>query len=1087
MLRRTTFREIKNSLGRYLAIFFIVALGVGFFSGLKITKSVMVNSADQYLKDTSFFDFRLLNSYGFEEEDVEFIASKENVRAADGAYFADIIILNQKGNEDVVKVHSLTEGVNDVVLKYGSMPEKADECVVDSNYMGKDMIGRKLVFSENNKEDDLEQFSYREYTITGIVQAANYVQFERGTTSLGNGRVGGFVYVLPEGFAMDYYTEIYVKLDSDLKLYSEDYDAFIDEIKEDWEGYCEETGKRRYDSIVAEANEELADAQKEFEDEKEDGEKELNDAYEELEEARAEIEDGKAQIEDAKKEIKKAENTLRDKEKELADAENEILENEKLLEDKKAEYEEAILNLENGKKTIEENRASLDSAKKKIADAENEFKKAQEQIDQLNLLGIYTDEEIAAMQAALDNQIALANLPAQKKKLSAGYAALEEAQKQLILAQEQLETGKVELENGEKELADAKVQLEEGKLAIEDGWKEITENKKELSDKEKELADAEDELNEGYLSYEDGKKEFDEKIEDAESEIEDAKQEIADIELPDTYVLGRDTNIGYVCFESDSSIVDGVANVFPAFFFLVAALVCMTTMNRMVDEQRTQIGVLKALGYSDAKIMGKYLFYSGSAAISGCLVGYFGGNFIFPFVIWIAYGLMYHFGEMLYVFDLKLLIISLVGATLCSMGVTFFSLRSELKEVAAGLMRPKAPKAGKRVIFERIPFLWKRLSFLQKVSVRNIFRYKKRFFMMIIGISGCTALLITGYGIKDSVTGIAEQQFTKVQTFEMTLNLKDPVPDLSDKKVSEIMEVITENNGTAALALEKSMDLKANNKTKNISLVVACEPENLDEFVNIHTRKGDKIDYPGVGEVVITEKIADTLGLSVGDMVTITDDEQRTIEGKVSGIFQNYIYNYVYVHPDTYRSFIDEPEYKSIYVNLDENCDVHEIAALLMTKENLTSVTVNMDTLERISNMMSCMNYIVYVIILCAGSLAFIVLFNLNNINITERIREIATIKVLGFHKRETASYVFRENTVLTAIGCGLGIVLGIWLHRFVMHEINIDLISFDVVIKISSIMISVILTFVFNFIVNRFMTGKLENINMAESLKSVD
>ncbi len=513
----------------------------------------------------------------------------------------------------------------------------------------------------------------------------------------------------------------------------------------------------------------------------------------------------------------------------------------------------------------------------------------------------------------------------------------------------------------------------------------------------------------------------------------------------------------------------------------------MTTMNRMVEEQRMQIGVLKALGYGEGKIMGKYLFYSGSAALTGCIAGYFLGIHVFPLVIWTAYGMMYQLGDIVYAFDAVTALVCLVCALLCSMGTTWVSCRRELKEVAAGLMRPKAPKAGKRVFLERVPFIWKRLKFLYKVSVRNIVRYKKRFFMMVIGISGCTALLVTGFGVKDSVTNIADQQFKEIQTYQLGITLKDGIDGREAVSVKELTQVLDSYGGEWIPVLETTMDIEAEGSLKTVNLVAVGETGQIGNYIDLHTPEGEKIEYPDTGKIVVCEKIAERHHLKIGDTICLYDEEQNRIEAVVSGICENYIYNYAYVNAETYKEAMGELAFKNIYANVSEDSDVHTAGAAVMKAENVTAVSVNEDMLVRFSSMMSSMNYIVFVVIACAAALAFIVLYNLNNINITERIREIATIKVLGFYRNETASYVFRENMALTAIGCAVGLLLGKLLHIYVMHEVDIDLVSFDVHVRTVSYLLSVILTFLFTWVVNRIMSGKLDKINMAESLKSVD
>ena len=532
--------------------------------------------------------------------------------------------------------------------------------------------------------------------------------------------------------------------------------------------------------------------------------------------------------------------------------------------------------------------------------------------------------------------------------------------------------------------------------------------------------------------------------------------------------------------------MDAIANVFPIFFFLVAALVCMTTMNRMVEEQRTQIGVLKALGYSEGAIMGKYLFYSGSAAGIGCLIGFFGGSLLFPFVIWRTYAIMYTMGDIVFVFDYSLGLISLLASMLCSMGSTYFTCRYELLSVPAELMRPKAPKSGKRILLERIPILWNRFSFLVKVSIRNVLRYKKRFFMMVVGIGGCTALLVTGFGVKDSIANIAGQQFTSVQTYGMSVLLKE---GYTTGEWDEVEEYLQDESLGYTRAAESAMDAQLpDGGTKSLTVIVPEDASRFEDYWDLHTEDGESIPFPEEGQAVVNAEFARRNGYELGDTISLSDEDGNELSLRIVGLSENYIYNYLYLSADSWESQNREaPDYRSIYLKTDGVADEHVLLARLMNFDAVSSVTVNADTLDRFDNMMSSMNYIVLVIIVCAGALAFIVLYNLTNINITERIREIATIKVLGFYPMEVASYVFRENFFLTAIGGGVGLLLGKLLHWFVMEQINIDMVCFQAVVQPVSYLYSFALTFLFACIVNAAMFGKLDDINMAESLKSIE
>ena len=818
-IRRSTFREIGSSFGRFMAIFAIIALGVGFFSGLKVAKEAMVTTVKGYLDEHAFYDLRLLSTLGFEEEDVEGFRGEADVECAEGSFSMDVLYRLEDGKQGAVKAYSLTSQVNTVKLVAGRLPESADECVVDSNMFGEDAVGTTLALSEENDQDTLDSFQSESYRIVGLVQSPLYIQYERGNTSLGTGRLSGFIYLMPEGFNLDVYTEVYVRFQQDNPLYGDAYQDYMDEKTPVWEELVSEAADRRFDELVGQYPPELA-----------------------------------------------------------------------------------------------------------------------------------------------------------------GIAA------------EQI-----------------------------------------------------------------GK--------------------------PATYVLGRNTNIGYVCFESDSSIVEGIANIFPVFFFLVAALVCITTMNRMVEEQRTQIGVLKALGYGNGTIMSKYMIYSGLAAVLGCVSGFAMGTWGFPKVIWYGYGIMYKADPIVYVFDWRLAVVSLVVSLFCSVGTTWLSCRVELSQVAAQLMRPKAPKAGKRVFLEKIPFLWKHFSFLKKVSVRNIFRYKKRLFMMVLGISGCTALLVTGFGIRDSIAEVATQQYTEIQTYDLSISLRD----VDDGFVQKLEDFSDDGLKEALSVMEKNMDLVTDEGVKSVYLVVG-DPTQMPEYLDMHTEEGEAIAYPGTGEGVITHKLAGQYGIREGDTVTLRDENMNSLTVKISAVMENYIYNYVYVSEETWKDEFDgEPERKTVYVNLEQDTDAHELSAELMKVDGVSNVNVNRDMMDRVNSMMKSLDIIVLVVILCAAGLAFIVLYNLTNINITERVREIATIKVLGFYKNETASYCFRENILLAAMGMLVGLVLGRFLHAFVMSQIQVDLVAFDVRISALSYLYSALLTIVFAGLINLAMGGKLEKISMTESLKSVD
>ena len=528
--------------------------------------------------------------------------------------------------------------------------------------------------------------------------------------------------------------------------------------------------------------------------------------------------------------------------------------------------------------------------------------------------------------------------------------------------------------------------------------------------------------------------------------------------------------------------MEGISKVFPLFFFLVAALVCITTMSKMVDEERTQIGVMKALGYGSGAITAKYLAYSGSASLLGCLLGVSAGSVIFPSAIWQGYNIMYNFASrMQLTFQWPLCAVIVCSYTGCMLVVTWLCCRRELAEVPAELIRPKSPKAGKRLLLERLP-LWKHLSFLRKVSIRNIFRYRKRLVMMLVGVGGCAALVVTGFGIKDSIAGMADDQFGEVTLYDMSVTFSGhQTPEDQATFLDGCAGTVEES-----LFLHESMaDLTAGAGTKSVHLLAS--QEELTEFVSLH-RGREPVAFPSKGQAVISRGLAETLDLQVGDSVVLRTPEMKTLDVTVSGIFDNHVYHYVLVSVDTVQEqWGTEPPVNTAYLYVPEGQTAQESSIVVSSQADVLSVMLCQDMAERVSNMMQSLDYIVALVVISAAALAFIVMYNLTNINIAERVREIATIKVLGFYPMESASYVFREGMALTAMGCALGLVAGKLLHAFVISQVRIDMVFFTPKVAWTSYLWAVVLTFLFACMVDVFLYFKLERINMAEALKSVE
>lgn len=1218
-LKKTALREIRKNLGRYFAILAIIALGVGFFCGLRVCRTAMVRSGDAYISAHNLFDYRLISTLGFTQEDQAYFAALDGVNCARGAVWADFLSADASGNDRALRAHSITDGINTLSLTAGRMPERDDEAVVDARCFGPEALGSAITLSPQNDGDTLDKFRYRRYTVVGIANSAYYLNYERGNTNIGSGSLAGFVYLPYGGFDVDYFSEIFVDIDAGGEIYSEAYNAALAAFEDALEAETEARADLRYRSLVEEAQAEVDDAQAELDEEYADYQAEKSDANTELQDAHAELEDAKAQIADGEAELLENEEKISDAEKsyksglrkyrnskaefkeqrkaarqQLADAQAEIdrnraeaeggiqqieasgvLENHRQLQDGVRQLQDGIDALEAEREaTLGEARAQLDALQGQLSELEGGISAAeaardeaisslQAQIDGLNgqisgweseLSGLdEADPEQAARAEALRGQIAGAKdqipalesgisaarseceaqvsaLNAQKAELQAGIdaaqagvdaasaafdeqragldaqlaelqAALQEIEDSGVLAQyeqakaalsaldaaqgeldeksaaveaeldaaqEQLDAASAKLNRAERQIESGKAQLQEGRDALDSARTELQEG---LRDYETALSDAE-------LQFMDAEAEFS----DAQAEIDDAHGKITEIEPATLYALSRKTNVGYVCFENDSQIVQGISTVFPLFFLLVAALVCTTTMTRMVDEQRTEIGTLKALGYSKAAIMSKYLFYSGSAAAIGALIGYFGGSYLFPKVIWMAYGMMYGFAPIPYVLSPALGLLSISAALLCSMGATWFSCNVELSEVPAQLIRPKAPKAGKRILLERMGFLWRRLSFLKKVMLRNAFRYKKRLMMMVVGIGGCTALLVTGFGINDSIANLANDQFGRIMRYDLSVAFSE---DQDADAQAAFAEALGADVRDLRFIRQSSADVAYGDLTRQVNLIAA--DADLRGFIDLHSG-GAPIDFPEAGACVISRGLSERCGLRAGDRVTVYNDQMERMELTVSGVFDNYMNDYLVTGTDSLSAqWQDASGLNAALVLQAESVDPHALSARISDMDGVSSVTVLADVRARFDSMMSSLNSIVILVVICAAALAFIVLYNLTNINITERIREIATVKVLGFTLRETASYALSENFVLSALGALAGLPLGRALHAFVMAQINVDLVVFDVRILPLSLLLSVGLTLLFAGLVNLFMLRKIDRINMAESLKAIE
>ncbi len=1096
-------RSIRQTMGRFLAIMAIIALGVGFFAGLKSSQPAMLSTADSYMRDQHMYDFQLMSTLGLTDLDVSSFRKLDGVEYAEGAYSVDALV-SVGGIQEACKFMSITKQVSVPVLIEGRMPENAGECLGDAKAFGSADIGRTVTISSGNDQDTLDMFSRTSFTIVGLARTSRYISQDRGSTSLGSGSIAGFILLPDEAFDSQVYHEILLYCDLPGEIYSEEYNDAVEELKPQVEKLLNKRGTKRYRELRAEAEEELVDAQQEIDEgweEYYDGEAtaiaQLKESYTKLNDSQQQLDEGLAEIEENQKKIDEAWEQIPAGLEEIAKNRTLLDEKEQELQSGREEIQAGYAEIAKNEKTLATSKAQLSALKEltllpynaKVSSINNDITATKNAIElaekapivDTTMVGLL-NSHLQELQGKLSDAQATLNAKAaefapQEAEIAAGEQAIAESKAQLAQSEAEIAAGEQAIADGRAELDNKEAELEQAKVTLPESQKQLDEAKKQLEDGAKELEN-------GWAQYYQGKAEAEEeladgkqKLLDAQQELEDSRAQVEEQLMLTLYTLDRDSNACYVTFENDTSIVNGVANAFPVFFALIAALVCITTMTRMVNEERTQIGTLKAMGYSDGAIMSKYLLYSGASALLGCVLGFFLGTTAIPLIVWLAYNIIYDYARLQFYFSPLMYCISLVVSVLGTVFVTWFACRRELEEKPAELIRPKAPGKGKRILLERIKPLWSKLSFLSKVTIRNAFRYKQRVLMMLVGIGGCTALIVAGFGAKDSIANVLDYQYEEISLYDIVVTLDTDKPD-AEANAAAAWSGKTQDY---AMTWQEAISIYFDGKDKSTKLVAASEEE-LEGIISLHDKKGE-LAFPEKGQAVITKKLSELLGLDLGDKAEITLDSGETVNVTISGVCDNYLSHYVYVCPET----VGSPTDNTALLQVSEGTDTEKLAASLRSVDGVSYVSSTQQERDIMEQSMASLDILVVLLIVCSGALAFITLYNLTNINIMERIREIATVKVLGFFPKETAAYILRENLMLSALGAALGLLLGKILHYFVMQLIQVEYMSYDIRIAPVSYVIGFVATMVFAVITNFVMRSKLERVNMAESLKSVE
>jgi len=1167
-----TLRSITHSLGRFLAIAAIVALGTGFYAGLRMTAPDMKLAADEYFDGTSLMDIRVLSTLGLTDDDIAVLRHVEGVEAVMPARETDVMA-SIDGEQYATRVHSLpdaartsdtSDGVharsddpdylNRPLLVRGSWPQKTGECVLSANLVENDAIavGDTLTITEGVQDVD-QTLVTRTYTVTGFVNAPYYAtSSSMGETTLGSGSIQQYMYVPESDFSADLpYTEAYltVRGAANERASSDAYQRLVDEVADRIKALAPEREQARVDQLKSDAQKELDEKRADYEGERADAQSQLDDAKRQLDDAAAtiaaseqELADGQAAYDSGASELASqrasAQAQLDDAERQIADGQAQLDAQRPQLDDAAGQLQAARAQWQQGADALaaawgdwqrrsDELDAGITRAQAGVADAAAGVDRIQKGIDaleeQIKQLDPDKDaQKIAELRAEQDA------LKAQQQDLRAQMALVQATLDDLVNVQKpKLEAARAELQGKQDALDSSKVELEQQQAAYEGGKAQfdasarkldqaradlassrsqadaqIAAAQQQLDDAASRLQDGRAQLEQGRADYDSGLAEYEQKksdadaqLADAERRLDDAQKQIDDLERPEWLVMDRTANYGAASFEADADRVDSIAAVFPFIFFLVAALVALTTMTRMVEEERALIGTFKALGYRRTRIASKYLAYAAAASGIGSILGILALSQVLPAVIMKAYGIIYFVPELPLPLPVDPGFAGLAAGL--GVGVTLFAtwaaVAATLRERPAQLMLPRAPKAGKRIVLERIGPLWRHLSFSWKVTFRNLFRYKKRFVMTVIGIAGCTALLLTGLGLSNAINDIIDKQFGEITKYNAVVTLAD---DLSSEEQRRIDDLLDDGSLVTAHTLVMRQNMLAggpDEQDKRMELVVPEDPASFDRFVALNTRVGHhpvKLDDDGL---VLTEKLAAELGVRAGDAVTLTEQDAignatgTSYEATVTGIVENYVYHYAYMGPALYEQLMGKaPDYRTVLAVTTSDPDLRvQFSNDLLAAGGVKTVAYNDETIDAYRDMMSSVNMIVVVLVTAAAALAFIVLYNLTNINITERMREIATLKVLGFTPREMNAYIFREIFLLAAIGCAVGLVLGVWMEGFVVVTAEVDQIMFGRAIHPTSFLLAFLLTMLFTVLVMLAMRGKLRRIDMVESLKS--
>ena len=1134
-LLKTSIREIKQSPARFLSILGIIFLGVAFFVGIGATGPDMIKSADHYYGKTKLADMSIYSSLGFSAEDKAVLLEEENIQTVNLQYLLDLP-LSQKNT--VFRFLSLTgkDELNQLHVVEGQLPKAPNEILLDSNLSDAKDYQIGDTFEILAKDDPENQLKEHEFKIVGFAQSPEFIDnSKRGNTNVGNGSISAFAYLLPEAFQMDAYSRMLISFD-DLRTevaYSQNYVDLMNKNKAQVTSLLAPRKQGRLDEIREKALKELNDNQREIDEANaqiEEGAKQLNDALKTLEAGKKELEAGQqtfdsemanaeaqiryqrdqlvsaqAELDQQRATLESQQQALNQQSKELTAAEEQL---EPLLAQKatleaslaqlegvQQQYGELVVLLDGFAEVPEEAQPSAIEAIKSTASALSAQLSASPELS--GAFGTFaaevTVENIAETQTVIRSAGDL--IEQQRLEVQQSLTTLAAQQQELAAARQALVAGQAQIDAGRDALAQGQAEIDRGFEQLNQGEQTLAEQRQQG---QSELDAARQEFETGQEAYEKEAQAFqklqDETLPDlkaAQRTIDQEREKLDELEPATFTLLLRDDNPGYLEYEENANRISSIATVFPTIFFLIAALVSLTTMGRMIEEKRTEIGTYKALGYKNSEVSLKFIIYSLTAGLTGTLLGLLVGFYLFPTIIINAYGQLYNMTEFPTPWYLSYSLIGLAVGLFCTVGISMIVLRVDLMSSPATLLRPKAPKAGKTILLERIQPLWRRLNFNQKVTMRNLFRYKSRMFMTVFGIAGCTAMILTGFGLKNSISDIVPIQFNEVWRYQGIVTFDEEASTQAIEEYQAAVSQLDLLSATLGMTSENLTVAQTGKPSQEVTVYVPENPAELSDFVSFTERKTGEVYALGDNGVIINEKLAKLFQLAIGDTIELKNGDNEIFEVTISGITENYVGHFAYFSPTYYEEIFGEiPTYNSELLLFSEALtkeQENQIANDLMKQDRVLNVTFLSDSSTALDDTTEILNIVVWLLIISAGLLAFIVLYNLNNINISERIRELSTIKVLGFYNKEVTMYIYRENIFLTLFGIIAGLFLGRILHGYVLATVELDMLMFSPEIHLLSYLYSSLITLFFTIIVGFVMYQKLKHVDMIEALKSND